>query len=279
MDKRIITERDVFISYASEDRATVAKPIAELLTGLGIRVWFDQYELKVGDSLIQKLDEGLSKCKYGIVILSHSFFEKYFTKHELAGLIQREVNCGKVILPVWVGINETQIRQYSPSLADRIAARWDEGIETVVVKLIEVIKPEAIDALFKRHIVALQELTTGNEVLEVVVGCHFSYRCNDDPRDETEINLIGGFLQELSDFNDVWDDVSITSRMQAAVYVSELLAELKKAGWNVYGTKMNGKKKVAGVESEWVWCAIAVLRDTTRKPIFMDDKFYLLKVD
>lgn len=279
MDKRVLTEKDVFISYASEDRETIAKPLAELLTALGIRVWFDQYELKIGDSLVRRLDEGLSKCKYGIVILSPSFFGKYFTNHELAGLTQREVCGEKVILPVWVGVNESQIRQYSPSLADRIAARWDEGIETVVVKLVEVVKPEAIDTLLKRHIVVLPQLMTGNEVLDVVANCHFMYKCNDYPKDESEINLVGGFIQELSDFNDVWADVDITNQIQAAVYVSELLAELKEAGWNVYGSKMSGKKKVAGVEIEWVWCAIAVLRNSTEKPIFIDDRFYLLKTE
>jgi hypothetical protein len=48
------SRRDVFISYASQDRNTVAKPLAELLTALGISVWFDQFDLKIGDSLRRK---------------------------------------------------------------------------------------------------------------------------------------------------------------------------------------------------------------------------------
>jgi hypothetical protein len=44
-------ERDVFISYSSEERDTVAKPLAELLISIGVSVWFDKYDLKVGDSL------------------------------------------------------------------------------------------------------------------------------------------------------------------------------------------------------------------------------------
>lgn len=41
---------DVFISYASEDRDAVAAPLAQSLEELGLRVWFDRSELKVGDS-------------------------------------------------------------------------------------------------------------------------------------------------------------------------------------------------------------------------------------
>lgn len=66
MNNSSIAERDVFVSYASEDRETVAKPIAQLLSSLGITVWFDQFDLKIGDSLRRKINEGLTKSRYGI---------------------------------------------------------------------------------------------------------------------------------------------------------------------------------------------------------------------
>lgn len=86
------TERDVFISYASEERESVARPLAELLTSLGVSVWFDKFDLKMGDSLRRKIDEGLTICRYGIVLLSPSFFGKHYTNRELDGLAQREVD-------------------------------------------------------------------------------------------------------------------------------------------------------------------------------------------
>lgn len=92
---------DVFISYTSEERTTVAEKLAEHLEELGVSVWFDKSELKLGDSLRGKIDEGLSECKYGVVILSPSFFKKHYTKRELNGLAQREVGGKKVILPVF----------------------------------------------------------------------------------------------------------------------------------------------------------------------------------
>jgi hypothetical protein len=64
----------IFISYASEDKA-IAQPLADILLRLGLEVWFDDYVLTVGDSLKAKIDDGLSRCDYGIVILSELFLE------------------------------------------------------------------------------------------------------------------------------------------------------------------------------------------------------------
>lgn len=66
---------DAFISHASEDKGIV-RPIAENLRSKGFRVWFDEFELKIGDSLRKSIDQGLINSRYGVVILSKSFFEK-----------------------------------------------------------------------------------------------------------------------------------------------------------------------------------------------------------
>jgi hypothetical protein len=47
---------DVFISYASEDRDGVARPLAHVLRELGVTVWFDECELRIGDNLRRRLD-------------------------------------------------------------------------------------------------------------------------------------------------------------------------------------------------------------------------------
>jgi len=276
MDNSPITEKDVFISYASEDREAVAKPLAQLLSSLGISVWFDQFDLKIGDSLRRKIDEGLKKSRYGIVVLSPAFFDKHYTKLELDGLAQREVDGEKVILPVWVGVDEKQIRSFSPTLADRIAGRWEEGIYVVLAKLIEVIKPGIIEAWQKR-ITVMPRLTTGREVIDAVTGCHFSYSFNDEPNNDAEIDLVGGFLQELRDWCDIWDDIDIPGQMKATSRVSDMVGELETSGWTVYGSKMKGKRKLAGVESEWKWYAIAVIRGQPEDVIFAGDRILVHK--
>ena len=128
---------DVFISHAHEDKDDFVRPLAAALGASGLQVWYDETTLRVGDILRRKIDEGLASSRYGIVILSHAFFAKEWPQQELDGLMSREVAGAKVILPVWHNITAEQVRGYSPILAARLAARSDEGMNTVVAKLRE----------------------------------------------------------------------------------------------------------------------------------------------
>jgi hypothetical protein len=114
---------DVFISHASEDKESFARPLAKALEAKGVRVWFDEFTLRVGYKLRRSIDHGLANCQYGIVILSPHFFAKKWPQIELDGLVQRERLGENVILPVWHNITVEQVKTYSPTLADRVAAR------------------------------------------------------------------------------------------------------------------------------------------------------------
>jgi hypothetical protein len=132
-------EWDVFMSHASEDKAGFATALASALRARGLSVWFDDYTLTVGDSLRQKIDEGLARSRFGIVILSPAFFSKHWPQQELNGLAAREVRGVKVILPVWHNLDRDQVAGYSPMLADRMAVSSASGLEKVVTELIRAI--------------------------------------------------------------------------------------------------------------------------------------------
>jgi formylglycine-generating enzyme required for sulfatase activity len=134
---------DVFISHAWEDKEEIARPLAEALRRKGLRVWYDEFTLRVGDKLLRSIDHGLANSRYGVVILSPNFFAKEWPQKELDGLVAREVSGEKVILPVWHNITANQVRKYSPTLADRVAVLSDRGLEHVVGELLRVIKPAA----------------------------------------------------------------------------------------------------------------------------------------
>jgi len=127
---------DVFISYASEDRDTVARQLADQLRALGLSVWFDQTALKVGDNLRASIDAGLSQSKFGVVILSKYFFAKEWTKLELEGLFSRDVLGGKVILPVWHDVTQEEVSRFSPMLSNRLSADTQDGIPAVAQLLV-----------------------------------------------------------------------------------------------------------------------------------------------
>jgi hypothetical protein len=133
---------DVFISHASEDKDTVARPLMHRLRELGLRVWFDESELEIGDSLRGSIDRGLARSRFGIVILSPSFFGKDWTERELNGLIAREVDGVKVILPIWHDVQRADVARHSPVLADRVAALTSAGIDAVADQLFNVVRKQ-----------------------------------------------------------------------------------------------------------------------------------------
>jgi len=132
-------ERDVFISHASEDKDAIARPLARALTEQGATVWFDEYELRLGDRLRAKIEEGLRRSRFGAVILSHSFFAKRWPQLELDGLFALEAE-SKRILPVWHGVSVQDVRQYSPILSERLAVPTDRGLDVVVKSILDVVR-------------------------------------------------------------------------------------------------------------------------------------------
>jgi TIR domain len=131
---------DVFISHASEDKDSVARPLANHLKELGLKVWLDEHEIHIGDSLRAKLDAGLAKSRFGIVILSPSFFSKRWPKAELDGLVARETEGTKVVLPIWHNLDYDDVAKRSPILAGRVAADTGEGLAEIASKIVRAIE-------------------------------------------------------------------------------------------------------------------------------------------
>ena len=120
-----MTQYDVFISHASEDKAEIARPLSQFLRSVGVAVWYDEFSLDMGDSLSRSIDKGLAASRFGVVILSPSFFSKGWPQHELAGLVSKEMAYGKTILPIWHKVGADDIRKISPTLADKVAVATD----------------------------------------------------------------------------------------------------------------------------------------------------------
>jgi hypothetical protein len=135
---------DVFISHASEDKADFVRDLAAELTRLGLKVWYDEWTLQIGDSLRQKIDEGLATSEYGVVILSRSFFAKNWPQAELDGLFAREMEGRKVILPVWHKITWEDVLKFSPMLAGKLAAPTDDGVGVVAQKIFAAVRQSAV---------------------------------------------------------------------------------------------------------------------------------------
>ena len=134
-------EYDVFISHASEDKEEVVRPLANALKDRKLNVWYDEFELKIGDSLRQKIDKGVAKSKFGIIILSKNLIKKGWTTDELDGLITRSISNQQILLPIWHNITKQEVIDYSPSIADKVARSTSVNtIEEIADEIAEIIQ-------------------------------------------------------------------------------------------------------------------------------------------
>ena len=131
---------DVFISHASEDKDVIVRPLANALTARGLNVWYDEFTLRIGDSLRQNIDRGLRASRIGLVVLSPSFISKGWTNYELDGIITRTISGEQIMLPIWHNITKQEVVDFSPSLADKVA-------RSTAIHTIEEIASEIADLL------------------------------------------------------------------------------------------------------------------------------------
>ena len=131
---------DVFISHTSEDKDEVVRPLAIALRDAGLSVWYDEFELRIGDSLRRKIDKGLANSRFGVVVVSRAFFGRDWPEYELDGLVTRTVSGDQVLLPIWHNVTKREVKDYSPSLADRVArSTATHTVEEIAAEIFEVI--------------------------------------------------------------------------------------------------------------------------------------------
>jgi len=126
-----------FITHDTRDKDAVARPIAYELIKLMCPVWFDEFSLKVGDKLRESIERGLKECRKCVLIVSSNFLSNSgWSKVEFNSIFTREVlEEQNLVLPVWKDVSKKQVYDYSPTLADRLAVKWNLGLEEVVRRL------------------------------------------------------------------------------------------------------------------------------------------------
>ena len=161
----------LFICHASEDKDGFVRPLAESLKATH-EVWFDEWSLTLGDSLLRKINEGLTSCDFGVVVLSPSFFSKSWPQNELDGLLALENTTRKIILPIWKDLTAEDVRRYSPILAGRLAVLASDGVQRVVKEI-----ERAVDVSTRTR-----EINVGGSVLDKAkrIGLSIAERNNSD---------------------------------------------------------------------------------------------------
>lgn len=143
---------DAFICHASEDKNDFVRPLAQLLQQQHLEIWYDEFSLSIGDSLTQKIDEGLANSKFAIVVLSSSYFDKPWAIRELNGFSFREMlRKENIILPIWHRVTAEEVAKYSLPLADKKAISSQDGINVVIRELIKKIRPQESPLLIAKE--------------------------------------------------------------------------------------------------------------------------------
>ena len=131
--RSVIDMRDYFISHAGEDRSEFVDPLVEEMKRRGQTVWYSEFEVTLGDSLLTRINEGLKNSRFGVVVLSPNFFLKPWPRAELDGLAARAaVEDRKVILPVWHRLGHAEVTERSPALGGLVGIETTRGIPAVV---------------------------------------------------------------------------------------------------------------------------------------------------
>ena len=110
----------VYLAHGSEDKETIVRPLAQRLLEKGIDVWFDNWEIRAGDSLRQKMEEGLGNCTHFVVLLTPTSMTKPWVNAEIdAAFVRRVAGVSKLIaLRCGVGVQASLpswLRSFLPS--------------------------------------------------------------------------------------------------------------------------------------------------------------------
>jgi hypothetical protein len=139
---------DVFISHASPDKDAFARPLAQALHNLGLKVWYDEFSLELGDSISEQIDRGIASSRFGIVVLSPAFLDRKWPRHELRALANRNVEEDLRILPIWHGVDRKQVSDFSPSLADKVAIDTRKAdAKEAAIRILRHVRPD----LYNQH--------------------------------------------------------------------------------------------------------------------------------
>lgn len=134
---------DIFISHASEDKECFVHPLAQRLQELAVRVWYDRFVLVPGDRLSEKIAEGLARSRCGLLVLSKSFIGKPWTRYEMSGLVNRFVEEGTRLIPLWLGVSREDVASLNPALADLFSiSASSDNIEECAFEILRVVRPQ-----------------------------------------------------------------------------------------------------------------------------------------
>jgi GTPase SAR1 family protein len=132
----------VFLSHSSKDKEFVRKLGADLKK-LGHYIWFDEWEIKVGDCIVQKVEQGINDSDYIIIVLTPEAVESGWVEREWKVAFGKEVEKKRVIvLPVLLKNCKIPILLSTKKYAD-FRENYEIGLVALTQALVTVSKADS----------------------------------------------------------------------------------------------------------------------------------------
>lgn len=147
-----------FIVHASEDKTAVAKPLADVMIFSGADVFYDEYSLRLGDSLFESINRGIADSKIGIIVFSPSFLIKAWPNEELRAFHAKRTKGECRIIPIYYDVTPEEVGKAYPLIADNVGINWNKGIDTVATELLDF-----VGLKYAPRILQTKELSTNHK--------------------------------------------------------------------------------------------------------------------
>jgi len=121
---------DVFISHAHEDKESVVIPIVNEINKYGLRYWYDREQLRIGDSIVKKINSGINESRFVLAIISSAFVSKNWTMTEFQTALNMQISSDNLkVLPILVVRNNDKeyILSKISYLRDLVYVIWEDN--------------------------------------------------------------------------------------------------------------------------------------------------------
>lgn len=127
---------DVFLCHSTDDKIKYIMPLVKKLQNEDITYWLDEAEIKLGDVIAQKIEEGLKVSKFVIVFISKNFIKSKYANRELYAILNQELSTGDVkVILILLDEQALEFISDKPLLQNKKYLKWSDGIETIVKHL------------------------------------------------------------------------------------------------------------------------------------------------
>ena len=110
---------DVFISHATKDKNSYVDKLVEAIKKEGLSVFYDTECILWGDSIPEKIAEGLTNCTLAVVVISKNYFGRPWTEYEIRTLLNRQnQDNNKLVMPILYGVSKKQLMMHYPELGN-----------------------------------------------------------------------------------------------------------------------------------------------------------------